>query len=172
MVLVPAHIRVTRSLAKVLRNRRYEVRADSAFRAVMQACAEPRADQDGTWINDQMVAAYCALHARGIAHSIETWIDGKLAGGLYGIALGRMFFGESMFSRATDASKIALVHLARELERRGYGLIDCQVHTSHLASMGATEMPRATFMRKLGELVNYPQNPGTWTIDDDPDSAP
>jgi leucyl/phenylalanyl-tRNA--protein transferase len=167
MVLVPAEIRITRSLAKVLRNRAYEVRADSAFRTVMQACAGPRRDQDGTWISEDMIAAYCALHQRGIAHSIETWIDGELVGGLYGVALGRMFYGESMFTRAADASKIALVHLARQLERWGFGLIDCQVHTPHLARMGGREMPRDAFMRKLRELVNYPQITGAWVLDDD-----
>jgi leucyl/phenylalanyl-tRNA--protein transferase len=167
MVLLPAEIRITRSLAKALRNRRYEVRADSAFRAVMRACAEPRPEQDGTWIGADMIEAYCALHERGIAHSVETWIDGELAGGLYGIALGRMFFGESMFSRAADASKIALVHLARQLERHNFGLIDCQLRTAHLASMGGREMPRAVFMRKLAELVNYPQISGAWVLDDD-----
>jgi leucyl/phenylalanyl-tRNA---protein transferase len=167
MVLVPAEIRITRSLAKVLRNRAYEVRADSAFRTVMQACAGPRRDQDGTWISEDMIAAYCALHQRGIAHSIETWIDGELVGGLYGVALGRMFYGESMFTRAADASKIALAHLARQLERWGFGLIDCQVHTPHLARMGGREMPRDAFMRKLRELVNYPQITGAWVLDDD-----
>lgn len=167
MALAPADIRVTRSLAKALRKSQYEVRADSAFRAVMLACAEPRPDQDGTWINEEMITAYCALHQRGIAHSIETWRNGELVGGLYGVALGRVFFGESMFSRASNASKIALVHLARQIHRRGYGLIDCQVHTPHLASMGAREMPRSAFMRKLAELVNYPQNPGAWVLDDD-----
>jgi leucyl/phenylalanyl-tRNA--protein transferase len=167
MVLVPAEIRVTRSLAKVMRNRACVVRADSAFRDVMRACAEPRPGQDGTWIGTEMIAAYCALHERGIAHSIETWIDGELAGGLYGVALGRMFFGESMFTRAPDASKIALVHLARQLTRRGFGLIDCQMHTPHLARMGGRQLPRAEFMRKLGELVNYPDIPGAWMLDND-----
>ncbi len=167
MVLLPAEIRITRSLAKVLRNRDYEVRADSAFREVMQACAEPRAEQDGTWISDDMIKAYHALHRRGIAHSIETWIDGELAGGLYGVAIGRMFYGESMFTRRPDASKIALVHLVRQLQRRGYEMIDCQVHTAHLQRMGGREIPRTAFMHKLGELVNYPSNPGAWVLDND-----
>jgi leucyl/phenylalanyl-tRNA--protein transferase len=172
MVLVPPELRITRSLAKVLRNRHYEMRADSAFRAVMAACAEPRAGQHGSWITAEMIAAYALLHDRGIAHSVETWIDGELAGGLYGVALGRMFFGESMFSRRRDASKIALVCLARELGCRGYGLIDCQMHTPHLASMGARELPRTDFMHLLGELVNYPQQPGKWTITGDFHKAP
>jgi leucyl/phenylalanyl-tRNA--protein transferase len=167
MVLLPAELRVARSLAKVLRNRVYEVRADSAFRTVMQACAEPRNHQNGTWISPAMIEAYHALHRRGIAHSIETWIDGELAGGLYGVAIGRMFYGESMFTRVTDASKIALVHLVRQLERWGFGMIDCQMHTAHLGRMGGREIPRAAFVRKLGELVNYPPISGTWVLDHD-----
>jgi leucyl/phenylalanyl-tRNA--protein transferase len=167
MVLFPRELRVTRSLRKVLRNRDYEIRADTSFRAVMLACAEPRPEQDGTWITSEMVAAYCALHAQGIAHSIETWIDGELAGGLYGIALGRMFYGESMFTRAANASKIALVHLVRQLERWGFGMIDCQVATGHLASLGAREIARPDFMRKLQELVNYPGAMDRWILDDD-----
>jgi leucyl/phenylalanyl-tRNA--protein transferase len=170
MVLAPAEVRVTRSLAKVMRNGGFSARADSAFRRVMQACAEPRDGQDGTWITGDMIDAYCALHARGIAHSIEVWRDGELAGGLYGVALGRMFYGESMFSRARDASKIALVELARHLARHHFGLIDCQMHTAHLATMGAREMPRPAFMRKLAELVNYPQKPGPWILYDDADA--
>jgi leucyl/phenylalanyl-tRNA--protein transferase len=164
-VLLPGEIKVTRSLAKALRNRSYEVRADTAFRQVIAACAEPRAAQDGTWISSGMIDAYCALHDRGIAHSIETWIDGELAGGLYGVALGRMFYGESMFTRAPDASKIALVHLARQLFRWNFGMIDCQMHTPHLASLGAREIRRADFMRNLQELVNYSHEPGRWKLD-------
>ncbi len=167
MVLIPHELKVTRSLSKALRNRAYEVRADTSFRAVMQACAEPRPQQDGTWITPEMIAAYCALHAQGLAHSIETWIDGELAGGLYGVALGRMFYGESMFTRAADASKIALVHLVRQLERWHFGMIDCQVHTGHLASVGARAIPRADFMRKLRELINYAGVSGRWELDHD-----
>lgn len=168
MVLLPAEIRVTRSLTKLLRAHRYEIRTDTAFETVMRACAEPRPGQNGTWIGEAMIAAYRTLNRRGIAHSVETWIDGRLAGGLYGLALGRVFFGESMFARKPNASKIALVHLARTLERRGFGLIDCQVHTEHLASMGAREIPRADFVRRLDELVNYASRPEeAWQIDDD-----
>ncbi len=167
MVLVPAEIKVTRSLAKVLRNRAFEVRADSAFREVMQSCAEPRANQRGTWISDAMIKAYHTLHRRGIAHSIETWIDGELAGGLYGVAIGRMFYGESMFTRVPDASKIALVHLARQLQRWDFELIDCQMHTAHLERMGGRAIPRTAFMRKLGELVNYPPISGAWVLNHD-----
>ncbi|MBI4195716.1 MAG: leucyl/phenylalanyl-tRNA--protein transferase [Betaproteobacteria bacterium] len=167
MVLFPAELRLSRSLRKRLRRRDYEVRADSAFDAVVRACAAPRGRRAGTWITDAMIAAYAALQRRGIAHSVETWIGGKLAGGLYGIALGRMFYGESMFTRATDASKIALAHLVRQLERWSFGMIDCQMKTGLLASFGAREIPRAEFMRKLAELVNYPSQTGAWRFDDD-----
>ena len=154
MVLFPPELKVSRSLAKVLHNRNYEIRIDYNFRAVMQACAEPRGAQPGTWITSEMIAAYCELHRRGCAHSVETWIDGSLAGGLYGLALGGMFFGESMFTRAANASKIAFVHLVRQLEQWDFGMIDCQMHTSHLASLGAREIPRSDFMRNLRDLIN------------------
>ena len=167
MVLMPHELKVSRSLRKALRRRDYEVRADTCFRAVMEACAEPRPEQGGTWISAGMIAAYCALHEQGLAHSIETWIDGELAGGLYGVALGRMFYGESMFTHAADASKIALVHLVRQIEHWHFGMIDCQLHTRHLASLGAREIPRADFMRKLQELVDYPGVTGHWELDDD-----
>ena len=117
MVLVPGELRVTRSLAKTLRNKTYQVRFDTAFDDVMRGCAAPRPDQPGTWITAEMRAAYGRLHELGYAHSVETWIDGRLAGGLYGVAIGRVFFGESMFTRVRDASKIAFVHLVRRLER-------------------------------------------------------
>jgi leucyl/phenylalanyl-tRNA--protein transferase len=167
MVLYPHALRISRSLGKRLRRRNYTVRTDTAFREVMQACAEPRADDAGTWITDGMLRAYDALHRAGRAHSVETWIDGELAGGLYGVALGRAFFGESMFTRAADASKIALAHLVRQLGRWSYGIIDCQMATAHLARFGAREIPRAEFTRKLQELVNYPQAAGEWRFDDD-----
>ncbi len=167
MVLMPHELKVSHSLRKALRKRDYEVRADTCFRAVMEACAEPRPEQGGTWISAGMIAAYCALHEQGLAHSIETWIDGELAGGLYGVALGRMFYGESMFTHAADASKIAFVHLVRQIEHWHFGMIDCQLHTRHLASLGAREIPRADFMRKLQELVDYPGVTGHWELDDD-----
>ncbi len=162
MVLFPAELKVSRSLGKALRNRSYEVRLDTAFDAVVAACAETRSDDAGTWITAEMRVAYDRLHALGHAHSAETWIDGELAGGLYGVALGRVFFGESMFARANDASKIAFVHFVRHLESQGYALIDCQMHTPHLASLGARELPRAAFARALAELVDYAAPPGRW----------
>jgi len=167
MVLDPAALRISRSLRKRLRRRDYEVRADTAFSAVLRACAAPRAGSDGTWITAEMMDAYEALHRAGHAHSVETWISGELAGGLYGVALGRAFFGESMFNRTADASKLALAHLARQLKRWSYGMIDCQMTTAHLARFGAREIPRAEFMRKLKELVNYPQTVREWRFDDD-----
>lgn len=168
MVLFPNELKVSRSLQKILRNRAYEVRVDTSFRAVMSACAQsPREGQSGTWITDEMINAYCALHDKGIVHSVETWIEGELAGGLYGIALGRAFFGESMFARATDASKIAFVHLVRQLQRWQFGVIDCQMRTDHLARFGAREIPRSQFSELLTKLVNC-ANPGTpipWKFD-------
>ena len=167
MVLVPSAMKVSRSLKKRLRRREGTVRADTAFEAVMSACAEPRAHEGGTWITGDMAAAYAALHRAGYAHSVEVWIDERLAGGLYGVSIGKMFYGESMFSRATDASKIALAHLARQLARWEFGLIDCQMATPHLASLGAREIPRTQFLRAVAELVNYPTGLERWRFDDD-----
>ena len=163
MVLFPAELKVSRSLAKVLRNSAYEIRFDTAFQDVMRACAAPRPGQNGTWITDDMVNAYAKLHSLGYAHSVETWVEGELAGGLYGIAIGGMFYGESMFMRRRDASKIALVQLVRQLARRGFGMIDCQMRTGHLASLGGREIPRTEFSQRLAELINYPLPTGNWT---------
>ena len=165
MVLAPDAIRVSRSLAKRIRNGGFEVRVDTAFGDVMRACAEPREGTGGTWISPAMVAAYTRLHQAGCAHSVETWRDGRLAGGLYGVAIGRMFYGESMFSREPDASKVALVCLARQLQRWGFGLIDCQMETAHLASLGAHTMPRTAFTARLAELVHLPHRLGPWHFD-------
>jgi leucyl/phenylalanyl-tRNA--protein transferase len=164
MVLLPPELRVSRSLAKTLRSARFEVRGDTVFREVMQNCRMPRRNQAGTWITEPMVDAYCALHEAGIAHSVETWLDGNLVGGLYGVALGRAFFGESMFTRVTDASKVALVTLVRQLERWGFGLVDCQMNTAHLASFGAREIARAEFTRRLRELIHYDPVPAPWPL--------
>lgn len=161
MVLFPDEFAPRRSLAKVLRNRDYEVRCDTAFERVMRACAAtPREGQDGTWITEDILAGYCGLHARGFAHSVETWIDGRLVGGLYGVALGRVFYGESMFAHATDASKIAFCHLVCFLREAGCGIIDCQMRTDHLASLGAREIPRKEFAAYLAELTAQPAMTG------------
>ncbi|MBZ0067174.1 MAG: leucyl/phenylalanyl-tRNA--protein transferase [Thiobacillus sp.] len=165
MVLVPDEIRVTRSLARRIRNGGFEVRVDTAFADVMRACAGPRDGADGTWISPAMIAAYTRLHQAGYAHSVETWHAGELVGGLYGVAIGRMFYGESMFSRVADASKVALVRLARQLQQWEFGLIDCQMETPHLASLGARTLPRAAFTTRLAELVNLPHHPGPWHFD-------
>ena len=162
MVLFCDELKVPRSLAKSARNRGYEVRVDSAFRAVLEGCAMPRRDGGGTWLGEEMRRAYHRLHRAGYAHSFETWRRGELVGGLYGVALGRMFYGESMFTRATDASKVALLALVAQLRARRMPLIDCQVSTALLASLGAREIPRHAFLRRLRALVNYPQPPEKW----------
>lgn len=165
MVLMPGEVRVTRSLAKRLRNGGFELRVDTAFAEVMRACAAPRTDAAGTWISPAMIAAYTRLFEAGYAHSVETWREGTLVGGLYGVAIGRMFYGESMFSRVPDASKVALVRLARQLADWDFGLIDCQMETAHLASLGARTLPRADFVARLAELVNLSPRPGPWSFD-------
>ena len=168
MVLFPGKIRISKSLRKVLKKGGYEVRLDTAFRQVIEACAAPRLQQAGTWIHDEVVSAYSILHEMGMAHSVEIWIGGELAGGLYGVAQGRVFFGESMFSHVPNASKIALVHLAGQLERWGFGMIDCQMKTAHLASLGAVEIAREEFSQRLKELVNYPARTEKWCVDNEP----
>jgi leucyl/phenylalanyl-tRNA--protein transferase len=163
MVLVPGELKISRSLAKTLRNADYEVRLDTAFDEVIHACAvKPRDGQPGTWITAEMQQAYRTLHRLGYAHSVETWIGGKLAGGLYGIALGQAFYGESMFSHARDASKIALAHLCAHLKRRGFGIIDCQMETAHLASLGARPIPRRDFAARLDRLCPLGDPPARW----------
>jgi leucyl/phenylalanyl-tRNA--protein transferase len=159
MVLYCDELKVSRSLAKSLRNKGYELRIDSAFGEVLEGCAwRP----EGTWLGADMKKAYLRLHREGHAHSFETWRGGELVGGLYGVALGRMFFGESMFSRATDASKVALVNLVSFLKSLSFPLVDCQVHTPLLESLGAREIPRAEFLRALAGLVHYVQPPMKW----------
>ena len=163
MVLPVAEFRVSRSLRKRVRAGTFETRIDTDFRAVIGACARtPREGQGGTWITPEMADAYCELHRRGYAHSIESWRDGRLVGGLYGIALGRVFFGESMFAHETDASKVALVALVAQLQRLGVPLIDCQQETAHLATFGARPIPRATFAAQLAELIHSADPPPGW----------
>jgi leucyl/phenylalanyl-tRNA--protein transferase len=167
MVVYTDRVHVSRSLRKAVRSGRFHVTFDTAFRDVMVGCAAPRAGQDGTWITDEMLEAYMTLAASGFAHSVETWHDGHLVGGLYGVAIGRMFFGESMFTRATDASKVAFVHLAAQLERWGFPLIDCQMSTDHLASLGARDVPRRSFLREVHRLVGLAPVPSPWVADVD-----
>jgi leucyl/phenylalanyl-tRNA--protein transferase len=198
MVLIPGEFRVSRSLAKLLRKSCHEIRTDTAFEQVMRSCAAPRRGHQGTWIGEDMIAAYCELHRSGHAHSVETWMGDELVGGLYGVGIGHMFYAESMFSAADNASKIALAHLAAQFDRwhpgpsgrsgagpstglitsdlaavsgqpsrmagsfirtgpstgLRTGMIDCQMYTPHLASLGAREIPRGEFLARLKELVN------------------
>jgi leucyl/phenylalanyl-tRNA---protein transferase len=163
MVLYVDEFRVSRSLRKTLRQRRFELRVDTAFREVMEQCAAvARPGQLGTWITPSVIDAYAALHEQGLAHSVESWCEGELAGGLYGVAIGRMFFGESMFARVADASKIALVHLVQILKSNNMPLIDCQQETEHLARFGARPIARAQFAREMNALVHFPAAPGAW----------
>ena len=163
MVLFPAELKVSRSLRKAVSHGAYEVRFDTAFTAVMRACAAPRDGQGGTWILPEMIEAYTRLHERGFAHSVECWREGELAGGLYGVGLGRIFFGESMFAHATDASKVALVALVERLRGADCPLIDCQQATAHLASLGAREIPRSEFVERLKDSIQYPPIGTPWT---------
>ncbi len=156
-VLLPQEFRISRSLARSLRNRGYRTTIDAAFREVVAGCAAPRRAGGGTWLSPAMQAAYIALHERGQAHSIETWLGDRLVGGVYGVALGRVFFGESMFSHTRDASKVALARLVAECRRHGVPLIDCQVPSAHLASLGSRCLPRAEFEGWLAGLVAGPQ---------------
>jgi leucyl/phenylalanyl-tRNA--protein transferase len=152
-VLYPAEFVPSRSLRKSQRNRGYETAVDRDFEAVIRACAAPRAGARGTWITSEMRAAYCRLHELGIAHSFETWAGSALAGGLYGVELGGIFFGESMFSRETDASKVALAHLVERCLERGIEVIDCQLPSPHLKSLGSRSLPRSEFMQVLARLL-------------------
>jgi leucyl/phenylalanyl-tRNA--protein transferase len=165
MVLYTDRFIISDSLKKTLRkversrhtDRRWEIRFDSAFRDVMRACAGPRRDDAGTWISKDIVDGYCGLHRAGYAHSAEVWLEGKLVGGAYGVSIGRMFYGESMFARVTDASKVALAYLVHFLHRHDVQMIDCQQETPHLASLGAIPIPRSDFIKHLRVAIEAPQ---------------
>lgn len=164
MVLMTDRFHVSDSLQKTLKkverirtnNGNWEIRFDSAFEEVMRACAAPRAEGPGTWISEEIIAAYVDLHRQGYAHSAEAWLDGKLVGGAYGMCIGRMFYGESMFARVSDASKIALTYLVHFLKANGVTMIDCQQETRHLASLGAEPIPRSRFLTHLRQAVEQP----------------
>ena len=164
-VVSPSDLRISKSLAKRLKACTYRVTVDRAFADVVAGCAAPRAKQDGTWITPRMQSAYGRLHALGFAHSVETWRDDELAGGLYGVSLGAMFFGESMFSRRPDASKVALVYLARQLARWRFTLIDCQIMNDHLRSLGAQPMPRQQFLQLVAANADAETHRGAWAFD-------
>jgi leucyl/phenylalanyl-tRNA--protein transferase len=162
MVLFVDEFKVSRSLRKRIRGGSFEVRVDTACADVVEACAAPRADQEGTWITADIREAYLELHRLGYVHSVEAWREDRLVGGLYGVALGRVFFGESMFAREPDASKVALVHLVAHLRRLGVPLVDCQQETAHLASLGARPIPRKRFAAYLSELIHCAAPPAGW----------
>lgn len=161
-VLYLDEFRVSRSLRQRMRKTDYSIRIDSAFAGVIDGCAGPRRGARGTWITSAMRAAYLQLHRAGTAHSFETWMHGELVGGLYGVSFGRVFFGESMFAHATDASKLALAALVAQLREWDFAFIDCQVLNSHMASLGAREIPRQAFLRELARGLDGPTHCGNW----------
>ncbi|SMC87312.1 leucyl/phenylalanyl-tRNA--protein transferase [Desulfocicer vacuolatum DSM 3385] len=165
MVLYPRNINISRSLNKCIRQKKFTITMDQSFKAVITACAHSRTENgQDTWLVDGMIAAYTRLHEKGVAHSVEAWQDDKLVGGLYGVSLGRTFFGESMFSLKSNSSKVALAALCRHLTALKFDLIDCQVATDHLASMGAVEIPRSLFLQKLTRSLNKKPVKGSWTF--------
>lgn len=167
-VLPPAELVVPRSLAKVMRQRRFEIRLDTAFEEVIRGCKTTRRRKGGgTWITRDMLRAYTELHRLGFAHSAEAWLDGKLVGGLYGVGLGQLFAGESMFTTAPDASKVAFVWLTRQLHAWGFQVIDSQVETDHLSRFGARHIPRAEYLARLPDLIRAPTRRGPWSFDPD-----
>lgn len=166
-VLIPKDIKVSRSARKIIGKGLFTTTLDQGFRDVVTACSRPRNDDSGTWITAPMIEAYCRLHELNFAHSAECWFEGRLVGGLYGVAMGRVFFGESMFSLKPNASKIALIHLAHQLDKWQYVLIDCQVQSQHLRSLGAIDMPRAKFIELLAEWCKVPGRVKPWQFDSD-----
>ncbi len=165
MVLFPEALKVSRSLRKTIRKGQFTVTLDRNFPQVIKECAGPRSYEHGTWITSNMQNAYCQLHDYGFAHSCEAWHEGRLVGGLYGIALGKIFFGESMFSRMSDASKVAFTHFVWQLQQWGYELIDCQIHTPHLESLGAELISRQDYRAVLNTLCEKQGNKGMWQFD-------
>ncbi len=156
-VVYTADYKPSRTLRKLINRDLFEIRMDTAFREVVEACAAPRSYSEGTWITEDMLTAYCRLHHQGYAHSVECWQDGELVGGLYGVSLGRLFFGESMYSAVSNASKVAFVALVKHCQRLGFPMIDCQVTNHHLLSLGAVEIPRKRFKQALE--ANIPESP-------------
>lgn len=165
MVLFPDNLKVSKTMRQVLERKHFEIRVDTSFEAVMRACGSvSRPGQDGTWITDAMLNAYTALHAEGYAHSVEAWQEGELVGGLYGISIGKCFFGESMFAKVSNASKAAFISLVQDLKARGYWLIDCQVYTSHLASLGAELIQRRFFLEYMERNKTEATRIGKWEM--------
>ena len=171
-ILEPAKIHLPHSLRKTMRKRAFDIRVDTAFHDVIESCAEAyRPGQDGTWITEELARGYEALHALGFAHSIEAWQNDKLVGGLYGVSLGRAFFGESMFAREPDASKVAFATLCANLTRWNFDFVDCQVPTEHLNRFGAVLVSRDHFLDRLHEALSVPTREGSWTFDLDSAAA-
>ena len=172
LVLYPSELKVSKSLKKTIKKRLFQVTVDQAFESVIKACAQARTRmQEGTWIVNDMIAAYCNLHESGLAHSVETWQAGKLTGGLYGVSLGKCFFGESMFSRTSNASKVAFVALVELLKTLNFNLIDCQVTTAHLLSFGAREIPRTRFLKELEKSLESTTIKNKWSFSTNPFSG-
>jgi len=167
MVLLPASLKVSRSLRQAVKRKIFMVTFDHCFQEVITQCAAPRPGVNGTWITEEILQAYCQLHEEGFAHSVESWYEGQLVGGLYGISLGKVFFGESMFSRQTNASKVAFVHLVKQIQKWDYELIDCQVATDHLESLGAVEIPRGVYKILLDCLCDAPGHQNPWQFDEE-----
>ncbi len=163
LVLFPEQIAISRSLKKIIRKKHFDIRMDTAFEQTIRACSKPRKNKTiDTWLVDEMIEAYTRLHTMGKAHSVEAWQDGRLVGGLYGVSLGRIFFGESMFAHQSNASKVALVTLAEHLKKHHFDLIDCQVTTEHLLRMGAREIDRSTFLKIITRSVQHQQGDTAW----------
>ncbi len=161
-ILYPDGIKISRSLEKTLKHDQFQITFDRAFNEVIHACAEPRQDETGTWITTEMIAAYCRLHEQSIAHSVEVWSKGQLVGGLYGLAMGKVFFGESMFTKMPNASKVALVHCAKQLQTWHFLFIDCQLPNPHLLSMGALCIPRQKYLQLLQKALQSPCESHDW----------
>ena len=169
LILEPKNLRVSKSLKKAIKKGVFEITLDQAFAAVIRGCAQVnRPDGRGTWIVDDMIRAYERLHEAGFAHSVESWFEGKLVGGLYGVSMGKVFFGESMFYRIKNASKIAFVHLVRLLLNWDFDMIDCQITTTHLIRFGALEIPRSQFLKRLSHALQYETRRGRWSFPDKP----
>jgi leucyl/phenylalanyl-tRNA--protein transferase len=163
LIMIPEELKISRSLRQIINKNMFKISMDNAFEDVIKSCASVnKKKHNGTWITEKMIDAYINLHNSGFAHSVESWHEGELAGGLYGVSLGGAFFGESMFSKKSNASKIAFVHLVQQSIKWGFGLIDCQVTTGHLMSLGAKEVPRSEFMKMLKQALKMPTRRGTW----------
>ena len=163
-VLYPSRLKISKSMKQVLRQKKFKITFDTAFREVVESCQKsPRSDQDGTWITNELIDAFEKIHELGAAHSVEVWQDGELVGGLYGLCIGRVYFGESMFTRVSNASKAGFITLVHEMSKRGIEMIDCQVYTSHLESLGAESISRDQFLGQLEVLLDFESRMGKWT---------